>query len=277
MINNICFIINENLTHIYLLQNCLESYLMNNNPKKIYIVYFDQFDITSDYSEEIRNIVEKYNKELIYIDFNKYTNFYNNSTDIFDLISDHIVNNYIGISSLVRFFVPLIIDEEDILYIDNDMLFTNNIDEFFVTENDKDNLFIGCCDYFLGKSSTKYFVELNHKYINAGLLWININKYKKYGIIYKIYNIYETQHTNIKYMNQDVYNLLMNEYKSKIIQDGKTNVSVQHRNLDKLTDIFEYNCIHINGRKYNNILDLYNFYIDKYNEVNSSNLKCIWI
>jgi lipopolysaccharide biosynthesis glycosyltransferase len=250
---------------------------MNNNPKKIYIVYFDQFDITSDYSEEIRNIVKKYNKELIYIDFNKYTDFYNNSTDIFYLISDHIVNEYIGISSLVRFFIPLIIDEEDILYIDNDMLFTNNIDEFFVTENDKDNLFIGCCDYFLNKPSTKYLVELNHKYINAGLLWININKYKKYKIIDKIYNIYETQCENIKYMNQDVYNLLMNEYKSKIIQDDKTNISVQHHNLDKLTNIFEYNCIHLNGRKYNDILDLYNFYIDKYNEVNSSNLKCIWI
>ena len=124
--------------------------------------------------------------------------------------------NYISVETYFRLFGPLIIQDniERLLYLDCDIICTDNIIDFY--NSDFENKTIIAVDNIENEEIRGFNkwrnedleLPIDNKYINAGVLLIDVNKYKN---LYNLENILEYINNNYQiliYQDQDVLNKL---------------------------------------------------------------------
>jgi lipopolysaccharide biosynthesis glycosyltransferase len=193
----------------------LTSLLATQNPEnEIRISILDGGILPSD-REKINRIFLKYGKALPqYISIHdKY-------------IGNVKIDGHVSIATYYRVLLPKIFPNlEKILYLDSDVVVTAPLDVLWSTDI---NNYYAAAIQDSGAPDEKHYTDLGlpgvAHYFNAGVLLINLKKWRQDGIEDKLIEIIHTRHSLLKFWDQDAINSLLWR-KVKII-DPKFNVMV---------------------------------------------------
>lgn len=142
--------------------------------------------------------------------------FININTDIIANKIDYRNNgDYITISTYNRFLIPdLQPNLKKVLYLDVDIIVNGDISNLY--DIDLENYSLGAIweksAEQVENKARKEYLKLNseHKYFNAGVLLIDIQKWKNENIKDKLFNIENTQRNILKFADQDILNIYYN-------------------------------------------------------------------
>ena len=118
--------------------------------------------------------------------------------------------NYISISTYNRFLIPKVKPElEKVLYLDVDIVVLGDIAELYNQE--LEGYALGAIwdkSRALYNTETKTLVDLseNYKYFNAGILVIDVQKWKKENIIEKLFEIERKYQNKIRHADETLLN-----------------------------------------------------------------------
>ncbi len=139
---------------------------------------------------------------------------------------------YIPEVTYYRLFAPFIINEkiDKLLYLDCDIIVNGKIDELY-NLNIGDNIIAGCKNMLCKEMShlntvfnTNLNLPITNDYINAGVLLIDVEKYRNYVSPDKIIRFINENRNNLKMQDQDVINKL---FYGKIMHvDNKFNLQI---------------------------------------------------
>ena len=216
---NFCYITDNNEDNIDLLYKSLSSLFKFYTNINVYIVCIDNesFNILSNY--------KKYNINVIYLDKHKADElqFPTNAT-----------NNYLGYGSMIRWYIPFVVNCDYMYYVDTDVLFIDNIYEQLINVNTS----------LLYKAYTSkvhnwpdYIQETK---LNAGFMFMNNKLYKELNVFDNVKKFYIDNKDTIKLLNQSVYEYLINNlYKDICIIDECKNI-----NSNRFEDGYYINIYH---------------------------------
>lgn len=166
----------------------------------IYLVYSDLSDSSIDILSKFISDKKIGVLKLYHFDSSRYN---------FPLFID-----YISVSTYFRLFAPFIIDEDidRLLYLDCDIICTGDISELYNCDFD-DNVFVGCKNMLDVDTSYYNFIfnerldmSVDDVYINAGVLLINIDKYKNMASMDSILSFINNNKDLLYFQDQDVIN-----------------------------------------------------------------------
>lgn len=194
-------LINVDNNYIERAKDLLLSISFNNNgPMNIYMIY-DSIDEEklADFSYYVTEVL-KYKLNFVKCD----------AKDIdFPIYID-----YISKATYYRLFFPFSIDEkiDRVLYLDCDIICTGNIEDFYATDFEN-NLLIGCENMVTVdmpdlniKCNERLDLPSDNHYINAGVLLINVEKYKNEVDSSDLINFINDNSGILEYQDQDVIN-----------------------------------------------------------------------
>ena len=124
--------------------------------------------------------------------------------------------NYISIVTYFRLYAPFIIEEDidRLLYLDCDIICNGSIHDLYNTDFE-DNIIVACEnlvkeDYsdLNEKYNENIGLPKDNKYVNGGVLLIDVKKYKKFTSIKKINKLIEEYSDKLEMQDQDVINKL---------------------------------------------------------------------
>lgn len=157
---------------------------------KIYII---DNQITENTKKEMKDLIEnKYKRELVLISCE-------------EICKDLEKNNDYPISSYARLFIQDFIKEEKIIYIDCDTLVKGNIESLWNCKL-KEYWIGGIQDplpYYLKKAVE---MEGQERYINAGVLLINLNKWREIDFKSKVIKFIKEHNKNVVHHDQGIIN-----------------------------------------------------------------------
>ena len=164
-----------------------------------------------------------------------------NITNIIKYPEHNINRKKINRIGLVKFFIPDLVDVDNILYIDCDILFKDNI---------YNELIYGFNDDIL--------LKMYHEGYNSGLIYFNCKKWRenKESIFGKIINFYNKG--NVMYVDNDCFRVLVQDYfRDECFRDNNKKI-----NFPNDWNAWEnQNVIHIWGgikHKVKNMKEIYN-------------------
>lgn len=97
-----------------------------------------------------------------------------------------------------KLFAPFLVDDVDkILYLDYDIVCTDDIQDFYNSDFQGKTI-VGVVDFYLA--------TLQEDYINAGVMLIDVERYKERTSIESIINYIEENYDNLEYQDQTVLN-----------------------------------------------------------------------
>ena len=177
--------------------------LLSHNPDfpkfKIYVV---DNNISSDNILKLNQVVAKFeNAEMFFIPFKKWVD------------SLHLNMSWpISLSSYARLFVGemLPVDADRLLYLDCDMLVNGDISELWNTDLG-DNIIGAVQDQVYEKIKVAVGLNVNDPYFNAGMLLINLEKWRKDKLTSLAKNFIESHHGRVIHHDQGVLNGLLNK------------------------------------------------------------------
>lgn len=191
-------LISVNETFLNIAEEAIFSISYNNNEHiNFYLMY-------SDISEEKINkfqkfVEEKCNNSLIPMKFQL------SEAIHIPKILDGI---YVGIETYYRLFAPFILPKEldKILYLDVDLICSGSLSELY-NEEIGDSYFIGCEDKCISSEDLKRLdLPDDYKYINAGVVLINMKKIRENYTAQKLVDMIMNQSKDLKYLDQDFIN-----------------------------------------------------------------------
>ena len=216
--------INNNKNYLYIVYVSILSLLLNCNKTKTFIIY--HILCSPDFKKSsirifiplLRNFSQ--NVEMVF--YNMGYLFMNRNT-----------NNYPP-ATFYRVFTPLFIDSDRIIHLDGDCIILSDLNEMF-TLNLNDNYVYGFYDVladgidYLGINSTKY--------INAGVILLNLKKIRKDNKIQELINITTNPNFKLKKNAQTAINYL---FYPKI---GRLPSKFGLFNFEDKNDLIKYNKI----------------------------------
>ncbi|AKD38674.1 RfaJ protein [Pasteurella multocida subsp. multocida OH4807] len=122
---------------------------------------------------------------------------------------------------------------EKIIYLDTDILVNESLQSLWETKL-QDNWIAACFDPFIEYNKKDYKSKIglssNQHYVNAGVLLINLSKWRSSNIWRKSINFFK-DFPAAEYQDQDIINFL---FKGKILYiDNRYNFSINHKNRIK--------------------------------------------
>ena len=222
---NFCYITDNNEDNIDCLDKSLSSlfnyYSKNLNNINIYVVCIDNESL-----DTINTILKnKYNLNVIYLDKYKADElqFPTNSN-----------NKYLGYGSMIRWFLPFVVNCDYMYYVDTDILFIDNIYEQLI---DVDTSLLYKAYTTKVHNWPNYIPET---IINAGFMFMNNKLYKQLNVFEDVKKYYIKHKDTIKLLNQSVYEYLITDlYKDICIIDDSKNI-----NSNRFEDEYFINIYH---------------------------------
>lgn len=172
------------------------SLLENNKHFNEINIYIVDNDIKNENKIKLNNIANRYKRKITYIDFKKY--------------KEKLKLNMewdISISSYARLFLTSMLPEsiERVLYFDCDSVINQSLDELW-NEN-IDNYYIAAVQDTVSNSIKKSIgMDKTEKYINAGMLLINLKKMRENNIEKKFLEFIDKYNGNVIHHDQGVIN-----------------------------------------------------------------------
>jgi len=174
----------------------LTSLLENNKEEKFQIYIFEN-DISNENKKNFKTIINKFNCEIQYINFD---------TTIFD----HIDTGRFTIAAYFRLLMAKYINEDKVLYLDVDMVIANSINQLYNIELN---------DYYVAAvedawKTQEYLDKLgmseNTKYFNAGVLLVNLKKWRDENLLNKFLEYEKNSAFYLESHDQDILNATFN-------------------------------------------------------------------
>lgn len=196
---NICMSINNK--YIYPVLISMESALSNCNKKKSLLIYhiLCPGDIKDNILLKIKSLMNHYPKNIELI--------YYNMSDIF-IKFKHI---HFSQTSYYRLVTPIFINLNRIIYLDGDTLILKDLNEMYQTSFD-DNYVLGFLD-IQSKDIDDLGIK-SEKYINSGVLLLNLEKIRKDKKYYDLIN-FVSNHSQI-YYDQKILNFVLYPFIGKL-------------------------------------------------------------
>lgn len=183
----------------------LESLFSNNPDEKI-----DVYVLGEGLSKESLNILDnkcnKYENQLFYIEI------CTEKLKTFNIKNNLTIATYYRL--LASYYLPK--DIVKILYLDGDIIISKNISDFYNSSMDDETMIIGVPNWD-DKTSSQNFTRLgindtHYKYINAGVMLINLELYRQYVKIEQIIEFEKNNKAVMMYEDQDIINALYYKY-----------------------------------------------------------------
>ena len=115
---------------------------------------------------------------------------------------------YVGIETYYRLFAPFILPKEldKVLYLDVDLICMDSIEGLY-NEELGENYFVGCEDKCITKKDLdRLGLPEDYKYINAGVVLINLKKMRENFTAQKLVDMVIEQSKVLEYLDQDFIN-----------------------------------------------------------------------
>ena len=199
--------LNKNNTEVHIIVNLNNKYieptlvsmnsaLINSNKNKTTLVYHILFpnNLKRKFIDKIKMLLYIYPTNLILIFYNMGNAFSKFKYQKFTQITYY------------RLLSPIFIPEKKIIYLDSDVLVFNDLEEMYKINFD-DNYILGFLDIISG--AVDYLGLISEKYINAGVLLINLEKIRAdkifYDILYMALNFKKLKHHDQTVINYVFY------------------------------------------------------------------------
>ncbi|MBN6067123.1 glycosyltransferase family 8 protein [Aggregatibacter actinomycetemcomitans] len=180
----------------YLLVSILS--ILNNNSDSEICFYILDFGINEKNRKIIEDIIHRHNKKVNFIPINKN-----------DFANFPITINYISLATYARLNITEYIPNIDkLLYIDVDTLTNGSLKELWDTDINHYSL-AACKDFFIEIDQPDYKSKIgleNHYYFNAGILLINMKRWKNLNVLEASLKWLNKYRDIIKYQDQDILN-----------------------------------------------------------------------
>ena len=168
----------------------------NKNIKKIYLLLETN---NIDDVPNLRYLANKHsNVEFVLINFKNERNKYvtNDNPNVDTVFTDF---------AFCKLVLADYVKEDRVIYLDTDLVVTKDITRLW--EWDLEDYYVAGCKDF-GVIDSAYFpsLEIKGKYINTGMMLLNLNKIREDNIIPKIFKILNEK--ELKYPDQDAFNTI---------------------------------------------------------------------
>ena len=192
--NNINICVNLNDNYVYKLIVSMESLLSNCNKQKTFITYHVLCapEVTENTLIILKSFMKRYSLNLEMIFYNMGNNF---------IFLSH--RRYTQVT-YYRLLLPIFINLDRILYLDGDTLTYKDISEIFQLDFN-DNYVLGTLDYY--SFGVDYLGLKSDRYINAGVILMNLEKIRNDKKYYDLINI--TNNVILKNDDQTAINYVL--------------------------------------------------------------------
>lgn len=188
---NVCFICDEN--YALATRTAINSLVQNQKQKlKIYVV---GIDLTAE-------------------NLNKFNKFAGDDVEICLISSDNLYQNvganhlYVSKAGLFKFVLPELIAEDKVLYLDDDMIITDDLSQLY--DVDIENKYAAVVKDMAGMEQNHH-IKMEHKnYFNAGMMLLNLHQMRKDSITSKLFTAKKNDVWK-DFMDQDALNLVFAE------------------------------------------------------------------
>ena len=179
----------------------LMTSIVVNNSKENIVFHIITRNIDTEQLKYLASFSNKY-----FIDINIYiidSNYFKNLP----------TTSYISQATYNRFLIPLLLKgiTSKVLYLDADIICLGNIKQIFNIK--LDNITAGVIEEsnnYVVQQQIKNLELQSNKYFNAGVLYINIDRWIERDINAKIINIINTRN-NLEFMDQDILNIVLED------------------------------------------------------------------
>lgn len=187
---NVIYSTDENYAKICLTSifSLLES---NKDVEKLKIYIIDN-RIENETKRRIKSIIHKYNREIYFLSCE-------------EICKDLKKNNNFPVSAYARLFIQDYVKEDKIIYIDADTAIRKNI-ECLWKKDLKENLVAGVEDPLPGYLKETIQMDKEDRYINSGILVINLKKWREIDFKRKVLKYVENHNYNVVHHDQGVIN-----------------------------------------------------------------------
>ena len=223
----VCFSSDDN--YFMPLYAAVYSLLKNKNINDIYKLNVIDGGITEKNKQLLNTLVDKYNAEIkfVKIDTQKFKDCPVSQTD------------HVSIATYYRFLLPELLPEYDkIIYLDCDLIVRTSLADLYNTDLNG-NYLGGVVDILYEENAKRLNLE---KYINAGVLLINLKKWREDNITKKLFEYTAQNSGSLKWWDQDVLNAVLQS--GLVYLDEKWNLQTSPYFFDM--DYKEYLRQHLN-------------------------------
>ena len=191
---NIIYSTDENYSEICL--SSIRSLLENNQNVEELKIYIIDNNITNNTKNKIKNNIEKYRRRCFFISCN-------------EICKDLKKNNEFPVSSYARLFIQDSIQEDKIIYLDCDTNIKGNLTELW-SINMQDNWIAGVQDPLPDYLKKAVEMKSTERYINAGVLVINLKKWRDIDFRGKVIKYMAEHNNNVIHHDQGIINGVCN-------------------------------------------------------------------
>lgn len=227
---------NENLVIVYSSDDnyarhtgvSILSVLENNKHFKAIDIYIIENNISEENKIKINEIIKQYNRNIQYIDFSEYKSKLNLEMEW-----------EISISSYARLFIECILPKtvDKVLYFDCDTVVIGPLDELWKVKFRENEFVAGVLDTVSEKIITNIGIKKNGSYINAGMLLINLKKWRENKIQKQFMDFIDHYNGKVPHHDQGVINGVLHA-NCKILSPRFNLMTVFY--MMKYEDILEY-------------------------------------
>ncbi|MGG3888369.1 glycosyltransferase family 8 protein [Metabacillus fastidiosus] len=217
--------------HLGVMLHSLLENLKNKNNINIFII---DGNISNENKLKLEKVVGKFGLQAKFISID---------TNLFNSFERKI--KYISKETYYRIMIPDLLSSDitKALYLDCDMIIQEDISKLW--NIDINDYFLAAVDEGIKKRRRKSLSKLEgFGYFNAGLLLINLQKWRENNISTKVIRFIENNHEIIKFMDQDALNFIL--YDKWLKLNPKWNYTSSHQKRIKIDDPV---IIHFTGRK----------------------------
>ena len=193
--NKVHIMVNLNDKYIYPLIVSINSALINSNKNKTTLVYhiLCSKELRKKYINNLKSLLQNFPTNLEMIFYNMGDAFIKFKNQKFSQVTYY------------RLLSPIFIPLKRIIYLDSDVLIFHDLFEMFQLPF-KNNYVLGFLDILSG--AVDYLGLKSEKYINAGVILINLEKIRKDGKHFDILYM-SLNHKNLKHQDQTIINYVL--------------------------------------------------------------------
>lgn len=198
----------------------LNTLLKYNKIDTLYIIYFNvtKDEVNKYLKQHIIYDLSNININLIYFDITL--------VDKYFPVLNNTCNKRLRYPSLGRWFISKLIPNDYVWYIDTDILFSDNIRDYFIKKQNEYELMFSFNRknysfykiFNIHEDENNYYTYLNYimtKKLNGGILYINNIEFNNLDLFNEIISYYKDNNESIYYMNQDGYQYIFDKYPDK--------------------------------------------------------------
>lgn len=194
--------------------------LLENNKENTIVFHIIGMDLSKESKEKLLTICSRYrNASIIYYDIKK---------ESFDSHNFSLYNTkHLSLATYARLFMGDILPQnvEKILYLDCDIIVTDNLGELWNT-NIENHSIAGVTDLHICYTRSEVFQNLDYpstkQYINAGVLLINLKYWRDKNIVNTFLDFLKEKYDKLKFHDQDIINGTL--YDSKLLLPIRYNI-----------------------------------------------------